>query len=92
MITRRAILSAFEVITNDKEVRSVTIFVGLEKPFCQIERVRATRVFKGKQEFRVMFGRCNYTEREFLKNASKKSKKLPKVMISGWPKRKKVAS
>lgn len=92
MVTRKAILGAFEIIVNDKTVRSVSMFVDLDRPFNQIERVRVTRVFRGKQEFRVMLGRCNYAEREYLKSPSRKGKPLPKVMISGWPKKKKVTA
>lgn len=63
MITRKGILSAFEVITNDQTVKTVTVFVGLERILSKIERVRITRVYRGKQEFRVMLGKCNYAER-----------------------------
>lgn len=91
MITRKGILSAFEVITNDQTVKTVTVFVGLERILSKIERVRITRVYRGKQEFRVMLGKCNYAEREFLKTASKHGKSLPKFMISLWT-RKKVAA
>ena len=88
MITRKSIVAAFEIIANDKTFRTVSVFIGIDRIFREIERVRVTRVFKNKQEFRVMLGKCNYAEREFLKRASRQHKPLPKIMVSEWPKRK----
>lgn len=91
MITRKAILSAFEIITAYPTAKIVTVFVGLERIFLNIERVRISRVCKGKDQFRVMLGKCNRAELKFLKSASGDGKPLPKHMIIVYRKNKKAA-
>lgn len=80
MITRKAIAAAFEVITNDKLVKTVVIFVDTTQMFSRMERVRVTRIGKG-QSFAVQFGRLNYAEREYIKSYGRKGKRLPKCWI-----------
>lgn len=94
MITRKAILAAFELITNDKSVKTAVVFIhNKDTIFSRIERVRITRSHKNHQHFTVTFGRCNYAEREFLKKPLRDATgPIPKVMIKDWPKKKKKVS
>lgn len=81
MVTRKAILAAFELIVNDKDVKTVTYYVDPKLLFNRIERVRITRVRKGEQDFRVQMGKCNYAELKRVKTASHNGEPLPKTWI-----------
>ena len=83
MITRKAILAAFEVITNDNTIKTVTYFVDTTAQFNRMERVRVTRISKGRtgQDFRVQFGRCNYAERKYVKKFARRGERIPKLWI-----------
>ncbi|MFZ1074824.1 MAG: hypothetical protein WAN50_00390 [Minisyncoccia bacterium] len=81
MITRKAIAAAFEVITNDKTVKTVVMFCDLENTFNRIQSVRVTRIRNNGQSFYVRFGRCNFAEREYLKKFGRLGKPLPKCWI-----------
>jgi hypothetical protein len=83
VITRKGIVAAFELITNDRLVKTVTYFIDLKRAFTRIERVRITRVSRGRtgQDFRVQLGRCNYAEREYLKRFACKGMALPKFWL-----------
>ncbi len=89
MITRKAILAAFELIADDKSVRTVTVFCDVTVLLSKIERVRITRIHRGKQDFRVQLGKPNYAERDFIRKQARVGKIKDKIMVSSkWPVRK----
>lgn len=92
MITRKAINAAFEIITNDKAVKTVTMFCP-NRPHVstfKMERVRVTRIGKSKQSFAVTFGRINYAERQFVQKHISKNVVTPSYWIKGFAKKKKA--
>ena len=95
MVTRKAITGAFELIINEKNVKTVTLFVNA--PLIRnISRVRITRVHKGQQDFRVQLGLPNFAEKRILMRRLRESaptrnpQGYDKVILTEFPKRKKA--
>jgi hypothetical protein len=94
MVTRKAIVAAFEAIVNDPKTKTAVVFCPDRPavPTFKMNRVRVTRVGNDKsgQHFRVALGRINYAERQFIARHISKTHKTPKVWIVPTPKRKVV--
>lgn len=83
MITRKAIIAAFETITGDKSVKSVTIFCP-DRPRVstfKMQRVRVTREAKNPTGYRVQLGRMNYAERRYVEQQISKTHQTPRVWV-----------
>lgn len=89
MVTRKAIVTAFETIVLDKEMKSITVFCGAKNiPLLKTERVRVTRLKRSPKDFRVTLGRMNYVERAYAQREAA-AKRTPKVMMT-WTAKKKA--
>lgn len=87
MVTRKAIVNAFEIIILNEDIKSVTTFCSSKKtPLSRTCRVRVTRDKKSPDSYRVTLGRMNYAEREYVKRGGfKLPNKLPKLWIVWKP-------
>jgi hypothetical protein len=86
MVTRKAIVNAFEIITNT-DIKSVTVFCSAKNiPLSKTCRVRVTRDKKSPDSYRVTLGRMNYAERQYVMDGGFKApNKLPKLLIAWKP-------
>lgn len=83
MITRKAIVGAFEVMQEYAEAKTVVVFCP-NRPNVSVfkmQRVRITRYGRTKTDFRVQLGRVNYAERQYIARQISKTHRTPKVWI-----------
>lgn len=64
------------MLNAEPGIKSAVVFCGPDIVNCK-HRVKITRIYKGKMEYRVCFGAPNYWERLYL-NKCKKDKTTPK--------------
>jgi hypothetical protein len=84
MITRKAITTAFEVITEDRNVKTITVFCP-NRPSVSVfrmQRVRVTRVAKHDNSYRVELGRLNYAELKYVESQISKKLRVPTMFIT----------
>jgi hypothetical protein len=85
MITRKALIAAFETIMSDSTIKTVTVFCPNRPavPTFRMQRVRVTAEYNGKRNggYRVTVGRMNYAERKYVERQISKTRRTPKIWI-----------
>ena len=85
MITRKALVAAFETIMSDNTIKTVTVFCP-NRPTVSVlkmQRVRVTAEYNGKHNggYRVTVGRTNYAERQYVQRQIAKTHRTPRIWI-----------
>jgi hypothetical protein len=85
MVTRKAIVAAFETIFGDATIKTVTVFCPSRPnvPTFKMQRVRVTAEYNGKRNggYRVTVGRMNYAERQYVARQISKTRRTPRIWI-----------
>ncbi len=85
MVTRKAILAAFELIVEDQDIAEVLYFVFKDgTPLEKVCRVDVTRDMEFPDRYSVRLGLCSKGEREWFWEKTKQDEVSPKFHIRTW--------